>query len=161
MLLLFSSPPFYNDYVKLPHEDAPISPKIQTNPKFYPFFQNALGTINGTYINCCPSAVDQQATRDRKGRVTQNYLTVCGFDMVFYYMFSGWEGFASNSTMFHKAHITDFPVSPGQYYLVDAGFPSCASLHQQNINSLENGLFSLKTLENVFQAKSRASRCLR
>lgn len=128
MLVFFSSPPFYNDYIKLPRVDAPIPPEIQDNPKFYPFFKDALGAIDGTHINCCPSAADQQATRDRKGGITQNCLAICGFDLIFYYMFSSWEGSTSDSTMFHDAHMTDLPIPPGQYYLADTGFPNCASL---------------------------------
>ena len=48
--------------------------------------------------------------------------------MVFYYMFSGWEKSAADSTMFHDTRITDLPIPPGRYYLADAGFPPCASL---------------------------------
>jgi len=128
MLTFFSSSPFYNDHVKLPRVDAPIPPEIRNNPKFYPFFQDALGAIDGTHINCCPSAEDRQAARNRKGGVTQNCLAICGFDMVFYYIFSGWEGSAADSTMFQDARITDLPVPPGRYYLADAGFPTCSTL---------------------------------
>ena len=128
MLIFFSSAPFYNDHVKLPSANAPIPPKILNNTKFYPFFKDALGAIDGTHINCCPSATDRQAARDRKGGVTQNCLAICEFDMIFYYMFSGWEGSASDFTMFHDACVTDLPVPPGWYYLADAGFPSCSSL---------------------------------
>jgi hypothetical protein len=128
MLYFFSSFPFYNDHVKLPHIDAPTPPEISGNTKFYPFFKDALGAIDGTHINCCPTTADRQAARDRKGGVTQNCLAICGFDMVFYYMFSGWEGPALDLTMFHDAHVTDLPIPPGRYYLADAGFPTCASL---------------------------------
>jgi DDE superfamily endonuclease len=128
MLFFFSSPPFYNNYVKLQCADAPIPPKIRNNPKFYPFFKDTLSAINSTHINCCPSAADQQAARDRKGGLSQNSLAICGFDMVFYYMFSSWEGSASDSTMFHDTRVTDLPIPPGRYYLADAGFPTCASL---------------------------------
>ena len=43
MLFFFSSPPFYTDHVQLPNADTPLSPKIQENPKFYPFFKDAVG----------------------------------------------------------------------------------------------------------------------
>jgi DDE superfamily endonuclease len=128
MLIFFSLAPFYNNYVKLPSADAPIPPEILNNTKFYPFFKDTLGAIDGTHINCCPSAADRQSSRDRKGGVTQNCLAICGFDMRFYYVFSGWEGSASDSTMFHDARVTDLPVPSGRYYLADAGFPACASL---------------------------------
>jgi len=128
MLSFFSLSLFYNNYIQLPCTGAPIPPDIQNNAKFYPFFKDALGAINGTHINCCPSAADQHAARDRKGSVTQNCLAICGFDMVFYYVFSSWEGSALDVMMFHDAHITDLPVPPGRYYLVDAGFPACSLL---------------------------------
>ena len=48
--------------------------------------------------------------------------------MRFWYIFSGWEGATSDSTMFEDAHITDLPILHGKYYLADAGFPICNSL---------------------------------
>ena len=48
--------------------------------------------------------------------------------MIFYYIFSGWEGSASNLMMFYDAHITDLPIPAGKYYLADTGIPVCASL---------------------------------
>jgi hypothetical protein len=128
MLHFFSSPPFYNDYVQLPCEDAPVPHEIQSNPKFYPFFKDALGAIDGTHINCCPSTADREAARDRKGNLTQNCLAICGFNMTFYYVFSGWEGSTADSTMFHDARVTDLPIPAGKYYLADAGFPTTTSL---------------------------------
>ena len=128
MLIFFSSPPFYNNNVKLPLEDAPTPPEIQGNPKFYPSFKDVLGAIDGTHINCCPSAADRQVARDRKGGITQNCLAICGFDMVFYYIFSGWEGSTADSTKYYDARLKDLPVPPGQYYLADAGFPTTEAL---------------------------------
>lgn len=84
--------------------------------------------MDGTHFNCCPSAAERQALRDRKGAITQNCLAICSFDMKFLYVFSGWEGSASDSTMFHDARVTDLPVPPGKYYLADAGFPLSSSL---------------------------------
>jgi hypothetical protein len=69
--------------------------------------------IDDTHINCCLIAADQQAARDRKDGLTQNCLAICGFDMVFYYIFSGWEGSAADLTMFHDACVTDLPIPPG------------------------------------------------
>ena len=36
----------------------------------------------------------------------QNCLAICGFDMIFYDIFSGWDGPAADSTMFYDAHMT-------------------------------------------------------
>jgi hypothetical protein len=128
MLIFFSSPPFYTDLVKLPCADSPVPPEIQNNPKFYPFFKDALGALDGTHINCGLSAAERQAARNCKGGLTQNCLVICGFNITFYYMFSAWEGSASDSTMFQDACVTDPPVPPGKYYLADAGFPICSTL---------------------------------
>ena len=128
MLVFFSSAPFYNEYVHLPPVGAPTPPEIQNNPKFYPFFEDALGTIDGTHINCSATAEMHQAAGDRKGGITQNCLAICGFDMKFYYIFSGWDGSAADSTMFYDACITDLHIPVGKYYLADAGFPICDAL---------------------------------
>lgn len=125
MLVFFSSDPFYNNHVKLPHEGIPVPLEILNNPKFHPFFDNALGTIDSTHFNCCPSAAEQQALQDHKGAITQNCLAICTFDMKFIYVFSGWEGSTSDLTVFHDAHVTDLPIPPGKYYLADSGFLLC------------------------------------
>ena len=128
MLVFFSSDPFYNQYIHLPPLGAPTPPKIQNNPKFYPFFKDALGAINGTHINATTSAELRQAARDHKGGITQNCLAICEFNMVFYYIFSGWDGSAADSTMFYDARVTDLHIPAGKYYLADAGFPICEAL---------------------------------
>ena len=128
MLIFFSSAPFYTQYVHLPPIDAPTPPEILNNPKYFPFFKDALGAIDGTHINCSATAAMREAARDRKGGVTQNCLAICGFDMSFYYIFSGWDGSAADSTMFYDARITDLQIPAGKYYLADAGFPTCDAL---------------------------------
>ena len=128
MLLFFSSPPFYSDNVHLPTADTPLSPYIQDNAVFFPFFRDAIGAIDGTHINANVTLEERQASRDRKGGVTQNCLAVCDFDMNFVYMFSGWDGSTADATMFHDARLTDLPVPPGKYFLADAGFPTCDAL---------------------------------
>jgi hypothetical protein len=128
MLTFFSSPPFYTDHVCLPTVNEPVPPHIIENPKFYPFFKDCLGAIDGTHFACNPSAAERQANRDRKGMITQNCLAVCDFDMKFLYIFPGWDGSSSDSAMFYDARITDFTVPRNRYYLADAGFPTTTSL---------------------------------
>ena len=128
MLVAFSSAPFYTKNVQLPHDHQPVPPKIQNNPKFFPFFKDALGAIDGTHINCTTSAADRQSARDRKGMITQNCLAICSFDMKFLYIFSGWDGSAADATMFYDARVTDLPIIQGKYYLADVGFPTCDTL---------------------------------
>ena len=60
--------------------------------------------------------------------MTQNCLAVCDFNLMFRYIFSGWEGSASDSTMYHDARLTDLAIPAGKYFLANAGFPICEGL---------------------------------
>ena len=106
----------------------PTPTEIQESRKFYPFFEGALGAIDGTHIRCTSSAADREATRNRKGVLTQNCLATCSFDMCFLYFLSGWEGSTHDSTLYYDAHRTDFYIPEGRYYLADAGFASSDAL---------------------------------
>jgi len=125
MLIAFSSAPFYTKYV---HQDSPLPPEIAENPKFFPYFADALGAIDGTHINCSPSAAEKEFARNRKGGITQNCLIACSFDLRFLYILSGWEGSAADAALFNDARTSDFHVPQGKYYLADAGFALCREL---------------------------------
>jgi DDE superfamily endonuclease len=56
------------------------------------------------------------------GGVMQNVLAFCTFDLQFTYVLSGWEGLASDTTLYVDAHQTDFNIPDGKFYLADAGF---------------------------------------
>ena len=56
MVIIFSSPPFYTNHISLPTGAEPISPQICNNPKFWPYFENAIGAIDGSHIPCAPPA---------------------------------------------------------------------------------------------------------
>ena len=99
MLVIFSSMLFYTNHVYLPCEGDPTPSKIYKNSKFYPFFKDALGAIDGTHNNCCPPAANHKASCDYKGHLTQNCLAICDLDMTFHYVFSRWDGSALDSTI--------------------------------------------------------------
>ena len=128
VLFTISSPGFYNQYVHLPAADDPVPPSILNNPKWFPFFEGAIGAMDGTHISCCPSLLERQACRNRKGTVTQNTLCCCSLDFRFQYVLSGWEGSAADATLFHDARTSDLTIPEGQYYLADAGFGVCEAL---------------------------------
>jgi hypothetical protein len=128
MLNFFSTAPFYSDNVSLPDDFTPPSLRVQDDPKFWPYFKDALAAIDGTHFNAIVTAAEREAARDRKGNITQNCLAGCDFDMKFIYIFPGWEGSTPDSTMYNDARITDLRIPPGKYYLADAGFPICESL---------------------------------
>lgn len=128
ILNILSDERFYNKYVHLPNVNDPVPEAIQNNPKWWPFFQNVLGAIDGTHINCTPSAQDVHSARNRKGGVTQNCLAVVSFQMRFLLFISGWDGCAADATMYAKARLSDFRIPPGKCYLADAGFGICNAL---------------------------------
>jgi hypothetical protein len=128
VLFAVSSPSFYSKYVYLP--DASESPPsaIRDNPKFWPFFDGAIGAIDGTHVRCCPSASERAAARNRKGFTSQNCLACCDWDLRFLYFVSGWEGAAADASMYEASRIRNFFIPQGKYYLADAGFGICDSL---------------------------------
>jgi hypothetical protein len=130
MLKIFSSAPFYTDFVHLPDINAPVPDYIKNEPKFYPFFQGAIGALDGTHFDCSGTPEQRAIAHDHKGHVTQNCLAACDFTHKFVYIFSGWEASIMDSTMFNDAHITDLyiPKASGHYYLADAGFPNSISI---------------------------------
>ncbi|KAL0404720.1 UNVERIFIED_CONTAM: hypothetical protein Sradi_2112800 [Sesamum radiatum] len=99
--------------------------KVTNNPDFYPYFKDCIGAIEGTLVPAWVPRVDQNRYRSRKGRLAQNVLAICDFDMNFTYVYAGWEGSAADARVLDHAVSQDptFPFPPiGKYYLVDAGF---------------------------------------
>ncbi|KAL2228782.1 UNVERIFIED_CONTAM: hypothetical protein Sindi_1857900 [Sesamum indicum] len=94
---------------------ADTHPRVASNPDFYPYFKRIIGLclIDGRYIGPC------------MGRLVQNILAICDFDMNFTYVYAGWKGSAADARVLNHAISQDptFPFPPnGKYYLVDAGF---------------------------------------
>ena len=113
VLTTLSSSPFYNKYVHLPTETSPTPTEIQTNPKFFPYFEGALGATDCSHINCCPSANKRVLSRNRKGYLSQNCLACCLFDLLFQYMLSGWDGSAADAAIFNNARQSDLRIPDG------------------------------------------------
>jgi hypothetical protein len=57
VLVAVSEGNFYNYHVKLPDLTS-VSDYIHNNSKFYPFFANALGSLDGTHINSWTTAAN-------------------------------------------------------------------------------------------------------
>ncbi|XP_042387990.1 uncharacterized protein LOC121980089 [Zingiber officinale] len=90
--------------------------------------QNCLGAIDGTHVSAWAPTSIQTSFRGRKVIVTQNVMLVCDFDMLFTFVYTGWEGTANDSRVFIDAltrHENHFPKPCGdQFYLVDSGYPN-------------------------------------
>lgn len=111
------------DYVRLPASDQQLATRIRDDPKYFPYFDNCLGALDGTHIDAHVPTEDQRAFRNRKGRLSQNVLGVCSFDMEFLYVLAGWEGCAHDKQVLqHAVDQKGFVVPPGKYYLGDADY---------------------------------------
>jgi DDE superfamily endonuclease len=128
MTTIFSSPPFYVKYVHLPTANSGVPPEIRSNPKFWPFFKDCLGAIDGSHIHSAPPAVERASRRNRKGFLSQNCLFICSFSLWFLYVLTGWEGSATDARVYEDARAHDLHIPSGRYYLADAGFPQCPEL---------------------------------
>lgn len=81
-----------------------IVPKeIQEKKRFYPFFKDCIGAIDGTNVRVRVPSKDVPRYRGRKGYPTINVLATCTFDLKFTYVLTGWEGTASDSRIIKNA----------------------------------------------------------
>lgn len=117
---------FYSRYIHLPVLSTPV--EISTNTKLFPYFSRCLGALDGSHIDARVPADEASASRNRKGRLTQNVLAACTFSMLFCYILPGWEGSAADGRVFEYAREHDFAIPEGWFYLGDAGYPSCAAV---------------------------------
>ncbi|XP_071906029.1 protein ANTAGONIST OF LIKE HETEROCHROMATIN PROTEIN 1-like [Coffea arabica] len=101
-------------------------PRIRNNRKFYPWFKDCIGAIDGTHVSASVPRGEQDAFRNRKGTLSQNVLAACDHDMRFVYVRAGWEGSAHDSRVLLDAISNPdavFPTPPaGKYYAVDAAY---------------------------------------
>ncbi|KAL0375771.1 UNVERIFIED_CONTAM: hypothetical protein Scaly_0694700 [Sesamum calycinum] len=100
-------------------------PRVANNPDFYPYFKDCVGAMDGTLVPAWVPRIDQHRYRLRNGRLAQNVLTICDFNMNFTYVYTGWEGSAADAHVLDNA-VSQYPnfsfLPIGKYYLVDAGF---------------------------------------
>ncbi|XP_042401309.1 uncharacterized protein LOC121991365 [Zingiber officinale] len=89
---------------------------------------NCLRAIDGTHVSAWAPTSIQTSFRGRKVIITQNVMLVCDFNMLFTFVYTGWEGTANDSRVFIDAltrHENHFPKPCGdQFYLVDSGYPN-------------------------------------
>ncbi|KAK3205295.1 hypothetical protein Dsin_019341 [Dipteronia sinensis] len=60
---------------------------------------DCIGVIDGTHIPATVMGHDNSSFRDRHGKISQNGLAVCNFDLEFMYVLAGWEGLAHDSKL--------------------------------------------------------------
>ncbi|XP_031387300.1 protein ANTAGONIST OF LIKE HETEROCHROMATIN PROTEIN 1-like [Punica granatum] len=96
-----------------------VQPEIQSCRKWYPFFQNCIGAIDGTHVSACVPSSVRGAYRDRNNEITQNVLAACSHDMMFTYVVTGWEGSAHDSRILSDAATLElFPAPYGGKFVM-------------------------------------------
>ena len=105
----------------MPNETPP--PEIQNNSKLSPYFDECRGTMDGVQFDGWVHEGDSDRYQSQKGRISQNVLACSDFKLRF--VFTGWEGSAADSRVFESAWRNGLKLPPGQYFLVDVGFPLC------------------------------------
>jgi hypothetical protein len=124
--LRMSTAAFFDKYVQDPNNATPE--RIQSNPRWYPFFKYCRGATDGVHFLAYVLEKDIVRYRNRHGEITQNVIATCDFDMRFLHIMPGYEGTAADGLLFDRARRNGFSLPAGCYYLGDAGFPNCDML---------------------------------
>ncbi|KAL6646370.1 hypothetical protein ACP70R_017978 [Stipagrostis hirtigluma subsp. patula] len=93
----------------LRHRSTHVPSKIRNNSRFFPYFKDCIGAIDGTHIPCNVPARIADRFRGRKPFRIQNVLRAVDFDLMFTYVSAGWEGSAHDATVVR--HSLDQPNS--------------------------------------------------
>ncbi|WVZ96981.1 hypothetical protein U9M48_042553 [Paspalum notatum var. saurae] len=101
-----------------------VHPRILNSRRWYPYFKDCIGAIDGTHVLARVPLKMQPAFRGRKGTTTQNVLAAVDFDLRFTYVLAGWKGSAHDALILSDAleRNDGLSVPPGKFYLVDAGY---------------------------------------
>ncbi|CAN6447793.1 unnamed protein product [Victoria cruziana] len=107
-----------------------IPPETLTDPRFYPYFKDCVGVIDGIHIPAAVGVDERDPFRNKSGFISQNVMAACSFDLCFQYVLAGWEGSVSDSHVLHSALTrSDKLIIPkGKYYLVDGEYPNMQGL---------------------------------
>ncbi|KAF2309124.1 hypothetical protein GH714_000688 [Hevea brasiliensis] len=107
------------DFFQPPGSDVP--PEILGDPRFYPYFKDCVGAVDGIHIPVMVGVDEQGPFRNKNGLLSQNVLAACSFDLKFHYVLAGWEGSASDLRVLNSAltRRNKLQVPEGKYYLVD------------------------------------------
>ncbi|KAI5330553.1 hypothetical protein L3X38_029951 [Prunus dulcis] len=107
------------DFFQPPGSDVP--PEISEDPRFYPYFKDCVGAVDGIHIPVMVGVDEQGPFRNKNGLLSQNVLAACSFDLKFHYVLAGWEGSASDLQVLNSAltRRNKLQTPEGRYYLVD------------------------------------------
>mmetsp|Transcript_24507 Transcript_24507/g.22267 ORF Transcript_24507/g.22267 Transcript_24507/m.22267 type:complete len:393 (+) Transcript_24507:74-1252(+) len=112
----------FNDLASNFKESGDCPEYIRSNYRFWPYFKNCLGALDGTHVSASIAENNSAPFRNRKGYISQNVLGIVDFRMVFTYVLAGWEGSAHDGKVLQDALTKGLVIPPGKYYLGDAGY---------------------------------------
>ncbi|WVZ56316.1 hypothetical protein U9M48_006864 [Paspalum notatum var. saurae] len=81
-----------------------VHPRILNSRRWYPYFKDCIGAIDGTHVLARVPLKMQAAFRGRKHTTTQNVLAAVDFDLRFTFVLAGWEGSAHDALILADAH---------------------------------------------------------
>ncbi|KAI4999599.1 hypothetical protein ZWY2020_004188 [Hordeum vulgare] len=113
-------------FVEPPRIDEP-HPVIATDERFYPYFKNCIGAIDGSHVPITIAPESAAPFRNRKGTLSQNVMIACDFDLKITFISCGWEGSATDARVLRFAMNSGFKVPDGKFYLVDGGYANTTS----------------------------------
>ncbi|GLT45477.1 hypothetical protein SLA2020_193060 [Shorea laevis] len=110
------------EFFQPPGTDVPS--EISEDPRFYPYFKDSVGAVDGIHIPVTVGVDEQGPFRNKNGLLSQNVLAACSFDLKFHYVLAGWEGSASDLRVLNSAltRRNKLQVPEGRYYLVDSKY---------------------------------------
>ncbi|KAG2385119.1 hypothetical protein LR48_Vigan10g036300 [Vigna angularis] len=103
-----------------------VPSEISEDPRFYPYFKDCVGVIDGIHVPVTVGVDEQGPFRNKNGLLSQNILAACSFDLKFHYVLAGWEGSATDLQVFNSAvtRRNNLQVPEGRYYIVDSKYPN-------------------------------------
>ncbi|GAV86081.1 LOW QUALITY PROTEIN: DDE_4 domain-containing protein [Cephalotus follicularis] len=90
-------------------------------------FKGAVGALDGTLVHAIIPASQQTVYKGGKGKCYQNVLLICDFNMIFTFVYAGWEGVANDSrvlteVMAEPSNNFPFPLPNNKYCLCDVAY---------------------------------------
>lgn len=102
---------------------------IKDDDRYWPYFKDCIGAIDGTHIAIHVPADKQIPYFNRKGYTSTNVMAVCDFNMCFTFALCGWEGSVHDAKIFMETLRTPrlkFPYPPeGQFHVTSTIFFYC------------------------------------
>jgi hypothetical protein len=101
-------------FLKAPDPNL-VHSKMAKNRRFFPFFRNCLGAIDGTHIPISISSEKASPFRNRKGTLNINVMVACDFDLNVTFISSDCEDSTTDSRVLRSTMSKGFQVSPDKF----------------------------------------------